>query len=145
MRTNDFLSKLDHDRIVKAIQEQEARSSGQIGVYVQRGELPGDPVAAAQHRFQKSGMHKTKDRNAVLIFVAPRAHKFAVIGDEGIHTRCGNELWNRVVQKMGDHFKQERFSDAILDAIRDLGDVLATQFPRSGGETNELPDEVTEG
>ena len=144
MRTNEFLNKLDHDRIVNAIREQEARSSGQIGVYVQRGELPGDPVAVAQSRFQKSGMHKTKHRNAVLIFVAPRARKCAVIGDQGIHTRCGDELWNRVVEKMGAHFKAESFTQAIVDAIHDLGDVLAKQFPRSGGETNELPDDVVE-
>lgn len=144
MRTKEFLNKLEHDRIVKAIREQEARSSGQIGVYLQRGELDGDPVEAAQKRFQKSGMHKTHHRNAVLIFVAPRAHKFAVVGDEGIHKRCGDALWNRVVEKMQTHFKQERFSDALVDAIHDIGQVLAEQFPRSGGEQNELPDEVVE-
>jgi uncharacterized membrane protein len=144
MRTKEFLNKLEHDRIVQAIREQEARSSGQIGVYIQRGELDGDPVEAAQKRFQKTGMHKTRHRNAVLIFVAPRAHKFAVVGDEAIHTKCGNELWQRVVQKMEMHFKQERFSDAIVDAIHDIGQVLADQFPRTGNEKNELPDEVAE-
>jgi uncharacterized membrane protein len=144
MRTKEFLNKLEHDRIVKAIREQETRSSGQIGVYIQRGELEGDPVEAAQKRFQKTGMHKTRDRNAVLIFVAPRARKFAVVGDEGIHTRCGSDLWNRVVEKMAGHFKQERFSDAIVDAIRDVGQVLGEHFPRTGGEKNELPDVVAE-
>jgi hypothetical protein len=48
MRTKEFLNKLEHDRIVKAIREQEARSSGQIGVYLQRGELAGDPLEAAR-------------------------------------------------------------------------------------------------
>jgi uncharacterized membrane protein len=144
MRTKEFLNKLEHDRIVKAIREQEARSSGQIGVYLQRGELSGDPLEAAQKRFQKSGMHKTRHRNAVLIFVAPRAHKFAVVGDKEIHTKCGNELWQRVVEKMAAHFKQERFSDAIVDAIHDIGQVLADQFPRTGNEKNELPNDVTE-
>jgi uncharacterized membrane protein len=144
MRTKEFLSKLDHDRIVQAIREQEARSSGQIAIYIQRGELTGDPVEAAQKRFRKSRLDRTRHRNAVLIYMAPRARKFAVIGDEGIHSRCGNDLWNGVVQKMQAHFKQEHFSDAIVDAIRDLGEVLAAQFPRTGGETNELPDEVAE-
>ncbi len=79
-----------------------------------------------------------------MIFVAPRAHKFAVVGDEGIHTKCGNELWQRVVQKMQAHFKQELFSDALIDAIKDIGQVLAEQFPRTGREKNELPDDVVE-
>ncbi len=146
MRTKQFLNQLEHDRIVKAIREEEVRSSGQIGVYIQRGELDGDPVEAAQKRFQKSGMHKTRHRNAVLIFVAPRAHKFAVIGDAGIHQKCGNDLWNRVVAKMGEHFRQEHFTDALVDAIRELGQVLAEQFPLQAGEkSNELPDDVIEG
>src|SRR3954465_6709010 len=117
MRTKEFLSKLEDDRIVEAIRQEEARTSGQIAVYIQRGELPGDALEAAQKHFQKAGMHKTKNRNAVLIFVAPRAHKFAVLGDEGIHTRCGGDLWNRVVAQMQSRFKQERFSEAIVDAI----------------------------
>ena len=45
---------------------------------------------------------------------------------------------------MAVHFKQERFSDAIVDAIQDIGQVLAEQFPRTGGEKNELPDNVVE-
>ena len=87
-------------------------------------------------------MHKTAARNGVLIFVAPRAHRFAVVGDEGIHKHGGNELWDRVVAKMREHFRAERFSDAIVDAVSDVGDVLARHFPRSAGDINELPDRV---
>ena len=70
----------------------------------------------------------------MLVFVAPRAQKFAVVGDSGIHQRCGDDPWNRVVQKMGEHFRQEHFTDALVDAIHDLGQVLAEQFPRVAGE-----------
>lgn len=145
MRTREFIGKLDHDRIVQAIREGEASTSGQIRVYVQRGDLKIDPLLAAQKRFHKLGMQKTDRRNAVLIFVAPRAHKFAVIGDEGIHKECGDPLWQRVVEKMQDHFRSERFSEAIVGAIRDVGAVLAQHFPRTGDGSNELPDEVIEG
>jgi len=53
-------------------------------------------------------------------------------------------LWQRVVAKMRDHFRNERFSDAIVDAIRDIGEVLARHFPRQSDDRNELPD-VLEG
>lgn len=146
MRTKEFLQKLDHDRIVKAIQDAEAKSSGNIRVYLQRGEIEGDALPLAQKQFLKFKMDKTQHRNAVLVFVAPRAQKFAVVGDAGIHQKCGDDLWNRVVQKMGEHFRQEHFTDALVDAIRDLGQVLAEQFPRQTGEKiNELPDDVIEG
>ena len=145
MRTKDFIGKLDHDRIVKTIRAEEARTSGQIRVYIQRGVLKTDPLAAAQTRFYKLGMEKTDRHNAVLIFVAPRAHKFAVIGDEGIHKACGDLLWQAVVEKMRDHFRSERFSEAIVGAIRDVGAVLAEHFPGTVDGSNKLPDEVIEG
>lgn len=144
MKTKHFVSKLDHNRIVQAIRQAEARTSGEIRVFVHRGELRADPLAAAQQRFDSLGMHKTKQRNGVLLFVAPRAQKFAVVGDEGIHRKCGEAYWQRVVEKMRDHFRSERFSDALVDAIGDIGSALAQHFPRSAADRDELPDEIVE-
>jgi uncharacterized membrane protein len=133
MRTKEFLSKLEHDRIVSAIREAEAKSSAQIRVYLHRGKLEGDPLVAATKRFHRMGMHKTSHRSSVLIFVAPRAHKFAVVGDQAIHQKCGEELWQRIVEQMREHFRGERFTDALVDAIRDIGSALATHFPKNLG------------
>ena len=145
MRTKEFLSKLEHDRIVKAIRDAESKTSGEIRVFIQRGELDVDPVAAAQKRFHRLGMQKTAERNAVLIFVAPRAHKFAILGDKAIHQRCGEELWQPLVNQMREHFRKENFTDAIVDAIHEIGDTLAAHFPRRSTSTGGLPDEVAEG
>src|SRR5438105_8810898 len=100
MRTKEFVERLDHDRIVEAIRRAEQKTSGEIRVYIQRGDLKRDVLQAAQERFHRLHMHKTAGRNAVLIFVAPRTHQFAVIGDEGIHRECGDALWQEVVSKM---------------------------------------------
>jgi len=144
MRTKEFLSKLEHDRIVKAIRDAESKTSGEIRVFIQRGELDVDPVAAAQKRFYRLGMQKTAERNAVLIFVAPRAHKFAILGDKAIHQRCGEDLWQRLVNQMREHFRKQNFTDAIVDAIHEIGDTLAAHFPRRSTSTGGLPDEVAE-
>jgi uncharacterized membrane protein len=144
MRTKEFLSQLEHDGIVAAIREAETKTSGQIRVYIQRGNLNGDPLIAAQKKFYRLGIHKTAERNAVLIFVAPRAHKFAVVGDKAIHEKCGEAYWQRIVDLMREHFRHERFSDAIVDAIRDIGGVLAEHFPKRSTSSNELPDEIVE-
>jgi uncharacterized membrane protein len=145
MRTKEFLSKLEHDQIVQAIRDAESKTSGEIRVFVQRGKLDGDPLPAAHRRFHRLGMHKTPERNAVLIFVAPRAHKFAIVGDERIHQKCGEALWQRLVNQMRDHFRNEKFSEAIVDAIREIGGTLAAHFPRRSTPADGLPDEVIEG
>ena len=142
MRTKQFIRQLEHDRIVEAIRQTESKTSGEVRVYIQRGKLDRDVLAVAEEKFQSLGMHNTAARNGVLIFVAPRMQQFAVLGDEGIHQRCGDDLWQRVVNKMGAHFKQNHFTDAIVGAVNDLGEVLAEQFPRTAGDVNELPDRV---
>src|SRR5215470_11191977 len=111
MRTREFLSKLEHDRILQAIREAESKTSGEIRVLIERGKLNSDPLIAAQRKFHRLGMHKTRERNAVLIFIAPRVHKLAVVGDNAIHEKCGDEFWQRTVERMRTHFQNEKFSD----------------------------------
>jgi len=130
---------------VHAIREAEARTSGEIRVYVHRGKLSADPLAAAQRKFYQLGMHKTRERNAVLLFVAPRAHKFAVVGDQAIHEKCGDEFWERIIEGMRTHFQKEKFSHALVDAIGEIGKMLAAHFPKVPTNANELPDEIAEG
>ena len=145
MRTRDFLSRLEHTRIVSAIREAESKTSGEIRVYIQRGRFETDPVTVAQKKFQRLGMYKTRERNAVLIFVAPRAHKFAVVGDQAIHEKCGEQFWQHVVDGMRVHFQNEKFSHALTEAVSEVGRVLAAHFPRPSANANELPDEIIEG
>jgi len=145
MRSKEFLSKLEHDRIVRAIREAESKTSGEIRVFVQRGKLTADPLIAARKKFHQLGMHKAQERNAVLIFVAPRVHKFAVVGDKAIHEKCGDEFWERIIEGMRTNFQNEKFSHALVDAIGEIGKVLAAHFPKVPTNTNELPDEIAEG
>jgi uncharacterized membrane protein len=144
MRSKEFLSKLEHDRIVHAIREGESKTAGEIRVYVQRGKLNADPLIVAQKKFQQLQMHKTAEHNAVLIFVAPREHKFAVVGDRAIHEKCGDEFWQRIVEGMRTHFQNEKFSHALVEAIQEISKLLAAHFPKTLGNKNELPDDVIE-
>jgi uncharacterized membrane protein len=144
MRTREFLNKLEHDRVIQAIQEAESKTSGEIRVLIQRGKLKSDPLVAAQRKFHRLGMHKTRERNAVLIFVAPRVHKLAVVGDNAVHEKCGDEFWQRVVERMRTHFQNEKFSDALVEAVKAIGTVLESHFPKTSDDTNELPNDVIE-
>jgi uncharacterized membrane protein len=144
MRTKEFLSKLEHDRIVQAIRDAESKTSGQIRVFIQRGKVAVDPLVAAQKKFRRLGMHKTPERNAVLIFVAPRAHKFAVVGDKAIHEKCGEPFWQKLVDAMREHFRNEKFSHAVVEAIEEAGKALASHFPRTSTSSGQLPDSAIE-
>jgi uncharacterized membrane protein len=141
MKTNDFLTQLQHDAIVKAIGEAEAATSGEIRLFVSHKE-PEDAVAAAQKAFAHLGMHKTKERNGVLLFIAPRARKFAIIGDKAVHERCGDAFWTEVAQEISTHFRRGDFTDGVLHGIRRAGRLLAAHFPRHSGDQNQLPNDI---
>ncbi|HKS31814.1 MAG TPA: TPM domain-containing protein [Chthoniobacterales bacterium] len=145
MRTHSFLRRLDHNRIIQAIKKAEGKSSGQIRVFIQRWKFEGDALPRAERKFFQLGMQKTTSRNAVLIFVAPREQKYAVVGDVGVHEKCGEQFWKKIVNDMGAHFKKEDFNRAIILAISEVGKVLAAHFPRTGDTINELPDEIVQG
>jgi uncharacterized membrane protein len=145
MRTHRFLRRLEHDRIASAIKDAEAKTSGQIRVFLQRGEFEEDALARAQKKFLQLGMPKTRERNAILIWVAPRVQKFAVIGDEGVHRKCGEVFWQDLVARMRVHFQNEDFTEALVEAITATGGLLARHFPKTGSSTNELPDDIVEG
>jgi uncharacterized membrane protein len=138
-----FIKALDHDRIVAAIGEAEAKSTGQIRVHVTNRRVREIETAAAA-QFEKLRMTATRARNGVLIYVAPRSRRFAVIGDRAIHEKCGPQFWKDVASAMETELRRQRFTEAIVEGIGRAGQALAEHFPRQGEATNELPDEVTE-
>ncbi len=139
MKTKEFLSQLDHDRLVGAIQEAETHTTGEIHVYVSHRQVK-DAFHAAVRHFHTLGLSNTQHRNAVLIFVAPRSRAFAVIGDENIHTKSGEALWNQIVAQMREHFQLEQFTDGLIQAIRTVGQSLAQLFPRGPSHASQQSD-----
>jgi uncharacterized membrane protein len=145
METKSFLGALDHERIVKAIQDAEARSRGEVRVHVTQKAV-SDAEGAAARQFEALGMTQTAERNGVLLFVAPASQTFAVVGDEGIHARLEPGFWKDVAAAVEADFRAGRFTDGIVKGLARVGDALAAHFPRTEGVTdrNELPDDVTE-
>jgi uncharacterized membrane protein len=141
MKAKEFLSRLEHDKIVEAIRQAEKQTSGEIRVFISRHD-PEDAVKAAQKHFDELGMHKAKEKNGVLIFVAPRARKFAVIGDAGVHQRCGDGFWRALAEEMTGHFKKGAFTEGLIHAINKAGELLAEHFPRKPDDQKKRPDEI---
>ncbi|MCX6938538.1 MAG: TPM domain-containing protein [Verrucomicrobia bacterium] len=132
---------IDHPRIEAAIAAAERLTSGEIRVVVSRRAAP-EPVAAARHEFNRLGMDATSARNGVLIFLAPRSRTFAVIGDTGVHTHCGDAFWREVAAAMEAAFRRDDFTSGLVLGIERTGALLATHFPRSPDDRNELPNQV---
>jgi len=143
-----FFSSSEHKRIVAAIGEAERQTSGEIRFHVERDVPTGLPVEGDAYRrarvvFAELGMHATAARNGVLIFMAVRSRRFAVIGDEELHLRVGEGFWEDVVDVMSAAFAEDRFGDGLCDGITLIGEKLRTHFPYSEHDINELSDDIS--
>jgi|ERR1051326_7909747 uncharacterized membrane protein len=141
MKPNEFITQLDEARIVEAIGRAERRSSGEIRVYISRRRR-ADPLAMARKRFLDLGMTGTRHRNGVLIYIAPLSRTFAIVGDTGVHDKCGDAFWQEVSGVMAALMKAGRYTEAVVAAVEKVGEVLARHFPREPGDQNELPDRI---
>ena len=143
MKTRHFINQLDRRAIETAIRAAELKTSGEICVVVHHRSVE-DAVAFAQAEFVRLGMQKTRYRNAVLLFIAPLSQSFALIGDEGVHRKCGDAFWREVAAAMQKYFSAGDHTAAIREGIDRAGQLLAREFPRQDGDVNELPDKVIE-
>lgn len=129
MHPREFKDRLHHDGIVAAIRDAEQKTSGEIRVHISHKHVE-DPVAEAQKEFVRLGMANSPQHNGVLIFVAPLAHKFAVIGDKAVHEKCGDEFWRALAEAMSGYFRKSEFTEGIIHGVKKAGEILAEHFPK---------------
>ena len=141
MKPDDFINQIDDARIMAAIAEAEKKSTGELRVYISHKERH-DALAFAKKRFQQLGMTRTKQRNAVLLYIVPRTQQFAVLGDTGIHQKCGDEFWKDIIAGMAPLMKEGKFTEALIKAVGEIGAVLEKHFPATGENRNELSNEI---
>ena len=90
-------------------------------------------------------MTGTRERNAVLLFIAPRSQTFAIVGDSGLHDRCGDEFWSDIRDTLAPEFAAGDYNEAIIHGIHRVARRLAEHFPRRDDDQNELDDSVVRG
>src|ERR1039458_4240656 len=84
-------------------------------------------------RPMRPGRILRRDSEDKRCFVAPRAHKFAVIGDEAVHAKCGDEFWRQLADAMAGYFRRSEFTPGIIHGVQKAGELLAEHFPRHRG------------
>ncbi len=136
------LTSADLEAIAAAVRAAETGTSGEIRVHVD-AECPGDPMRRAVEVFERLGMHRTAQRNAVLVYLAIEDRRLAVIGDAAVHARVPGDYWERVSRALVARLKDGRLRDGLVAAVRELGEVLCRHFPRGPDDRDELSDEVS--
>lgn len=138
------LSEYEEEQVMKAIVAAEQNTSGEIRVHIDKW-CKSNPIFKTQNLFTHLKMSETKRRNGVLIYIAKSEHKFAIVGDEGIHSVVGDGFWEEAKAKMLVHFENKNLVAGICAGIEEVGARLKEHFPYQSEDENELPDTISYG
>lgn len=132
-------------RIKAAIEEAELNTSGEIRVHLEGHCKTDNVLDRAAQMFAQLNMHKTDTRNGVLIYLAVKDNKFAIIGDSGINEKVENDFWDITKEKMLGHFKTGDLTKGLVEGIICTGARLKEHFPYLKADKNELSDDISFG
>lgn len=139
-----YLTEKDLDGISLSVADAESRTSGEIRVHIVYNLLPLEkPRARAIREFFRLGMDKTRDSTGVLIFLALKKQRFEIVADRGVNERVEEATWERIARAMEARIREAGLTDGICEGVRQIGEVLATHFPRQPEDRNELSDKVS--
>ena len=130
------------DAMVAAIKQAEKDTSGEIRVHIENHSKI-DVLDRAADVFAHLNMHKTVQRNGVLIYVALLDHKSAILGDAGINAKVPADFWDSIMKNMIAKFKEGKITEGICEAVISAGEQLKVYFPYQADDVNELPDEIS--
>ncbi len=94
--------------------------------------------------FKAGAERRTIGRTGILIYLSMAEHRAEIVGDEAITKVTTEETWGEAMTELLTHVKAGRPADGIVAAIGIIGEVLAQHFPKSGQDSNEIPDKLIE-
>jgi putative membrane protein len=96
----------------------------------------------ATQEFFRLGLHETRARTGVLLFVSLFERRVIVLGDIGIHAKVGDEHWESTKAAILAGIKRGKLESGLIEGVRVCGAELEKHFPWTHGDRNEIPDRV---
>ena len=137
-----LLNNEEDRRVVEAIRQAELNTSGEIKVHIEN-HCHDNVEERSLFVFNRLKMDETKQRNGVLIYLAVKDQKFAILGDEGINNVVEDTFWNDVKDLMLSLFKEGHYAEGLEQGIMRCGEKLKAYFPYQSDDVNEIPDEIS--
>ena len=138
----DFLTAEERKRVAAAIGEAEKKTSAEIRVHLE-DHIEEDVLDHAAFIFQELDMHRTAERNGILIYICVADRQMAVVGDKAINEKVPEHFWEDVIDVMARNFKAMKHADGLIEAAGMVGEIAGRFFPRQSDDRNELSNEVS--
>lgn len=140
----NFLTPEQEKEIVTALRSAEKNTSGEIRIHLE-SQSKKDAYDRAAEVFDMLEMHKTNQRNGVLIYIAVEDRTLVILGDTGINDVVATDFWESTKDLIILHFKDGDITKGLVEGVLKAGEQLQKHFPYNKGDKNELPDEISFG
>ncbi len=144
MTASDRFDESDRLQILAEIKEAEKNTSGEIRLFIE-DDCGENVLDRAAFIFKELEMDKTKQRNGVLFYLATDSRQFAILGDQGIHSKVEKDFWHAIKHEMQNYFTEGNFLKGLSIGIKMSGDALKKHFPYHKNDKNELSDDIVFG
>lgn len=94
--------------------------------------------------FRAGTERRTHGRTGILLYLSLAERRAEIVADAAIHSKVAPEIWGDAMAELVSHVRAGRPGDGMAAAVTRIGAVLAEHLPRTGGDTDELPDRLIE-
>lgn len=101
-------------------------------------EMDEEVSEGAMSAFYESGLYRTRDESGVLIYISILERKVYILADRGINDRLDDTQLDYITGIIVRGIKEKRQCQAVTDAVKELGQILALYFPPREDNTDEL-------
>lgn len=100
--------------------------------------------ARAVDLFRVGTQARTAGRTGILIYLSLKEHRAEILGDEAINSKIEPEIWGDAMLALINKTRSGQPGEGMAQAVQHIGEPLAEHFPKSRGNSNELPDRLIE-
>ena len=98
----------------------------------------------AVRQFLAHGIDQTRDRTGVLIFVSLAERYAEIVADRGIADVVEQKDWDAMLVKLIESARNNKLPQGFVTCIREMGGLLAQNFPKTDETHNELDDRLVQ-
>lgn len=128
-RRKGFFSENQRQEIARTIAGVQQKTTGRMRVYVDT-RAGSDLMARVEQIFVGLGLGTLPSRNGVLLYMAVKDGRLAVLGDTGINEKAPEDYWDRVRDGVQERFRYGDFVGGVVYFVEEVGGTLAKHFPR---------------
>jgi len=113
-----------------------------LRLLIGRKRLEKSAEIMARACFQKGGIHHTRDKTGVLIFIAFWEQQIVILPDRGVESAIPPSEWEIIQQDFRRVFRATNTGTAFVAKLEAMQTVFSQYIPPVDGDINELPDNL---